>query len=261
MYKKIKNGSFMNLFWFIICMLPLLLILIYAIQFINTKKYEYESINNNVTIDPIAEGTGDFIVQDNYFIIDNVSSFGIAFKFNTNSKYNYLYFSDLSYYDFSILTLDGFAKLSFTLDEFNDNVYYFENDFNFDEIFYVINGVNHNFSNLKIMFFSSNVPLNSFNFYDNDNEFNINTNVLNYNLGLDSFLSSFYNSFASNGFINSTLLQVVNYFNVNNVYMQLAILYIEYFIIIQLLHLFVDFMLLIPNICHKFMEKIGGERD
>lgn len=259
MYKKIKNGSFMNLFWFIICMLPLIFILIYAIQFFNTKKYEYNVINNNVNIDNSVVSNGINVVN-NYFVIDNIDNFTIAFKFNSNSKYNYLYFSDLSYSNYGLLSLNGYQK-DLTSSNFNENIYYFDYDFLVDDTIYILNGSTHNFTNLKIMFFSSNTQLDEKTFMNFDNYKNQTLTTINYNLDLESFLSSIYNSFTSNGFINNTLIQVVNYFNVNNVFMNLAILYIEYFIIIQLLHLFVDFMLLIPNICHKFMEKIGGERD
>ena len=44
MYKKIKNGSFMNWIWFGLCILPFVLLLIYSISYFNKQ-----TVNNTQT--------------------------------------------------------------------------------------------------------------------------------------------------------------------------------------------------------------------
>lgn len=265
MYKKIKNGSFMNLFWFIICLFPIILLIVYSIQFINTKSYFFNLVDNDAIVTNEPNLIGAFI-QDNYFVTNSDSLHMVRYNVSNKSN-NKLYVSDLSFFtypgspEFSIWFLNGENTLSIVTlsrSDFDNNFYSFTNDLDYNQIMFYINRMG---SDVQIMLFSSNSQIFDNSFINNGN-YNIDASyVSGFNLDYQNYLDSVLNSFASNGFINNTLLQVVNYFSVNNVYMKLALLYIEYFIIIQLLHLFVDFMLLIPNICHKFMEKIGGERD
>lgn len=75
------------------------------------------------------------------------------------------------------------------------------------------------------------------------------------------YLNNINDTLKTNGFIANTFLNLSTYFNVSNVYYSLRAYYVEYLLIMILLHLAFDILYILPNICHKFMEKIGGERD
>ena len=90
MYKKIKNGSFMNWIWFIICILPLMFIFCDYIN--NSSKYvEGEKVDNYIIYkDMTREGDA----SDNIYVWANErftvgSDESQLFGVNTSNTYNY----------------------------------------------------------------------------------------------------------------------------------------------------------------------------
>ena len=110
--------------------------------------------------------------------------------------------------------------------------------------------------------FISELPNLTYDDFDNEQFIKIGE-VVTYNLynSFPDYLMMIKTTIETNGFISQSFLNLSQYFGINNIYYSLACYYIEYLLIIILLHLAFDLLYIVPNICHKFMEKIGGERD
>lgn len=279
MYKKIKNGSFMNLIWFIICILPLCFILfslnnednktqfyqndfdivnengnLYLYDYDNAYgDMSYDFINNNLSIEGDTDNpTFEFYltVLENtqkdywyYYIFKlpyKVSVYNLTVQTNQNGNFNYVFeisYDNNIYIDYVIIPF----QYSFELN--NDNYY------SLKIVLQLENNDFANSDNLQFEIFANENYIEKEYFEGFPNEIIIQP--LNY----------WYNNFKSNGFISNAFLNLSQFFGVNNVYMSLACYYIEYLLVIILLHLGFDVLYILPNVCHKFMEKIGGERD
>lgn len=282
MYKKIKNSSFMNLLWFLIAALPLLFFAIYSLSFFDKEKKEItysvsNSINNLINFDDILEYEGSYSISNgiidfndnsyNLIAIDlsslvngsyrlyytmsydsNLPNNSVPFCSICNSSeneyfrlYSYSISDVYSYIDFDVD--NGFSYLLF---EFYHS--YFPNG----ELVrcFLTNDKNYTFTQDEIRSFDSMITI-SYNSLDTKNIYN------NFN----DYLEAFNNSIFTNGFISNMFISLLNYFNVSSIYLRIFSYYLEYLILISLLHLAFDLVLLVPNICHKFMERVGGERD
>lgn len=291
MYKKIKNGSFMNWIWFIVCILPLCFILFS----LNNEDNKTRIYNNLTTYYDKNE-----VVNSFYIDYDN----GVA---------TYEYFNDYTNYIYEFRTIieekeDGYEYkfvLNLSPNE-NKNLYFYSkmelySDINEDEAFEKITDISkyqlqvtdgtNEFVNIVdetkeyfLFKFSNNVgsyigndylltfslriidewdELSKirFYFYTLDENIDINYFVDEPSQVIIQPLNYWFNNFKSNGFISNAFLNLATLFGVNNVYYALSCYYIEYLLVIVLLHLAFDVLYMLPNICHKFMEKIGGERD
>lgn len=279
MYKKIKNSSFMNLIWFVICVLPLCFIL-FSLNNEDNKTQVYQNefniINDNSNMylfDYDGDSEINLNVLNNSLILDNNeenTSYTLSLDILENVQKDYWYYLILklpykvSVYNISISTANG---------NFTNDILFINSDGN-NYIDYIVLPFQYNFilsnDNHFPLYISINFEINDFTSNDYSVELSLFVNE-NYiekeyfegftNEIIIQSLNYWFNNFKSNGFISSTFLNLAILFGVNNVYYSLACYYIEYLLVIALLHLAFDVLYMLPNICHKFMEKIGGERD
>lgn len=278
MYKKIKNGSFMNLIWFIICVLPLCFIL-FSLNNEDNKTQVYQNEFNYFYSDTDLY-LNDYDINEGEFIYNNLNNNILL----SNEQPNYNYFLLLQAENRKTYWYYFIYKLPYKVSVFNISITstinnitssIIEENIDSNEYFdYIIFSFQNNFE----LDNNSQIPINvsiSFeeNEFSNDNfdlQFGlfVNENYIEkeYFEGFPNEiiiqpLNYWYNNFKSNGFISNAFLDLSKFFGVNNVYYSLACYYIEYLLVIVLLHLAFDVLYILPNVCHKFMEKIGGDRD
>lgn len=279
MYKKIKNGSFMNLIWFIICLVPMFVV--FLATFGQGKEFTWgEQVENepipNLFFDLYID-SGNNIINDNYTITKNANQRFVDFGFdvpveNGMTIYDKLYYYIIIYnttlrvgstttYDVGIpfkLSQTGNTFINVASCELN---YLYSGSIDVDvnryHVYLQLGDMNTgNYYNATLGIFISNLEIPFNNVDDIENW----QNFITYSFS-GGTLEDIKNTIQTNGFISNAFLNLATLFGVNNVYMSLACYYIEYLLVIILLHLAFDVLYILPNICHKFMEKIGGERD
>jgi len=290
MYKKIKNGSFMNWLWFIIALMPILLVFIYSSNFIFNKQTNGYKIDNLINLQKdFVEVTDEDLI---YFENSNIYYYTYLSEQNYNSNYfifNYstsnTYSTNPFYLDFDNQNLDGLDYNVYIelVDLSNSNdlkltyeIFYHNNAYSGDlsvgnilELkgtfsyggdnfnIYLDNIPNEQWTyNFTLKIFVSFEPFSKELIKKQDSWFEVFVNNSFYD-----YLISVKSTIETNGFISNTFLNLSTFFGVKNVYYSLACYYVEYLLIIILLHLAFDILYILPNICHKFMERIGGERD
>lgn len=287
MYKKIKNGSFMNWIWFIIAIVPLLFIFCDYIN--NSSKYvEGERVDNYIIYQDMTRTEPNSTTsqwENDYLTIGNDEVTLVLAAYNYNSWY-----IDNSYTE-GFLSVCYLHSTTEPLPNTNDIFVYFRirsvsqsscsyyysfdyidkredydsNIYNTNE--WVIAKLDYNgFVNAEFDFYVMMMNTNNLH-----TRFYFDIFVCQTEVNLESTDNLFYKytngyydllqTIQTNGFISNAFLNLAQFFGVNNVYYSLACYYIEYLLVIVLLHLAFDVLYILPNICHKFMEKIGGERD
>lgn len=281
MYKKIKNSSFMNIFWFILYCLPLIMIIVFSINFYRNDEINLTS--TNVSCDNLIDYNDFYIRSTTEYIDYDNNCFNITLDAHQSKK---IWFGtqDLDYYDGLIYC--------FTSDNLVDSRVFSHNT-EADDYFFITSSSDYTFSYGKIQLMDDDDEgYSGVDLYNNRNQsinvnvffgvldidtnvsydalknyFLINTNNDNFEIVLQSgdyatyLQDNFYNTFSHTGIIYNMFINLFSYFGVLNIYIKIISVYLEYIILISLIHLAVDILLLLPNICHKFMEKVGGERD
>ena len=81
-------------------------------------------------------------------------------------------------------------------------------------------------------------------------------------VSMTNFINDLYNLTGGVGFIGEALEYLLSYFDIsisnNNIYV-IMIMYLEFFVMINIFRIFIDVVLMLPNIVHKWFDKIGGE--
>ena len=284
MYKKIKNGSFINWVWFFICIIPFIVFIVAFVgdnkEFTFGKKeidqtYENllfdDTLINNVSLIQSQSGATMTLNENGSYTIEWVNTDAVSNVISLDIMYNN-YETDL-YIDFMIYDVD------FSSQQWQPRYSYSIVDGNPPPVSVNIDA-NEQVNILPNSYGSANLGIIA--------QFPYDTLSVSYKIGvfitkdeiasemvlpLDDYnnfytyktskgsLEEFEESLKTNGFISSAFLNLSSFFGVNNVYYSLACYYIEYLLVIVLLHLAFDVLYILPNICHKFMEKIGGERD
>lgn len=279
MYKKIKNGSFMNWIWFIICVLPIFIVFLACYR--NGDNWSWSTkVENEPTPNLFFElyfNPGNTIVNDDYTIKKNSEQRYCDFSFSIPTENGQTIYDKLYYY---VIVYSTTLKINntttfdvgipFKVAQYGNTIV----NVNECELNYLYSGeipVDVNRSDVYLQFgdsatgyyyncivgvFISNIEIPFNNIDDIENWQNFIT--YSYTGGT---LEEIKNSIETNGFISQGFLDFSSFFGVNNLYYSLACYYIEYLLIIALLHLAFDVLYMLPNICHKFMEKIGGDRD
>lgn len=229
----------------------------------NNQTYNIETNSNNY----LGENETININQDfNYTLNQEPTiNYNNYFISNAISTTTTIYVNDLTT-PITIQQLEQQNMNTFTSDNFINNATGYV-DFgdgelwNFYDMFHE-ELTQENYSTYKdfIKYVSKEKTTYNYEYYNIESTINTSLELIP-NINFNNFINNINNTIKTNGFISNAFLNLANLFNVQNVYYSLACYYIEYLLIIILLHLAFDVLYIVPNICHKFMEKIGGERD
>lgn len=81
-------------------------------------------------------------------------------------------------------------------------------------------------------------------------------------VNMTNFINDLYTLTGGVGFIGGALENLLAYFDIsilsNNIYV-IMIMYLEFFVMINIFRIFIDVILMLPNIVHKWFDRIGGE--
>lgn len=283
MYKKVKNSSLMNWFWFIIYILPLIFLCLFAINFYRDDDITINTEDLTIHCDNLVDYNlfnGSLTTQ--YIDYDN-NCFSFTIEAHRNKSIS-LGTENLDYFNGLLYCFTNNNLVSSRVISNNDDDYFLYNDGKYSFVSCSINLMDDDIEGYTFLscYNSSNENINvnvyfgvldldtKINYSDLRDYFLINTNNDSFDVILESSFESdlnqylqqnFFNTFSHNGILYNMFINLFSYFGVFNIYIQIISVYLEYIVLISLIHLAFDILLLLPNICHKFMEKVGGERD
>lgn len=81
---------------------------------------------------------------------------------------------------------------------------------------------------------------------------------------LSDFINSIYTNLVLDIPIFTSLRDAINYLGFNDVFNQFLLImlsYVTYLIIVCFVRILFDILVMLPNIIHNFIDKVGGERE
>lgn len=81
---------------------------------------------------------------------------------------------------------------------------------------------------------------------------------------LSDFVESIKNAFLINIPITNVLESCINYLGFNNVFsdfMLIVFSYITYLVLVVFIRVLFDVLIMLPNIIHHFIDRVGGEKE